>query len=95
MRIAVCYKNVPDVESLRVNPDGTLDFTGIPWEIGPYDLNAVEAGVTLAESLPGSEVIALSVDIAEKLLQRELSDKKAQNDYIEQLLKNNPTRIEA
>ena len=61
MRIAVCYKNVPDVESLRVNPDGTLNFTGIPWEIGPYDLNAVEAGVTLAESLPGSEVIALSV----------------------------------
>ncbi len=42
-----------------------------------------------------NEVIALSVDIAEKLLQRELSDKKAQNDYIEQLLKNNPTQIQA
>ena len=42
-----------------------------------------------------NEVIALSVDIAEKLLQRELSDKQAQNDYIEQLLKNNPPRIEA
>ena len=42
-----------------------------------------------------NEVIALSVDIAEKLLQRELSDKQAQNDYIEQLLKNNQPRIEA
>ena len=42
-----------------------------------------------------NEVIALSVDIAEKLLQRELSDKQSQNDYIEQLLKNNPPRIEA
>ncbi len=42
-----------------------------------------------------NEVIALSVDIAEKLLQRELSDKQAQSDYIEQLLKNNQTRIEA
>ena len=42
-----------------------------------------------------NEVIALSVDIAEKLLQRELSDKQAQNDYIEQLLKDNPPRIEA
>ena len=42
-----------------------------------------------------NEVIALSVDIAEKLLQRELSDKSSQNAYIEQLLKNNPPRIEA
>ncbi len=42
-----------------------------------------------------NEVIALSVDIAEKLLQRELSDKPAQDAYIEQLLKNNPPRIEA
>ena len=42
-----------------------------------------------------NEVIALSVDIAEKLLQRELSDKQAQNAYIEQLLKDNPPRIEA
>ena len=42
-----------------------------------------------------NEVIALSVDIAEKLLQRELSDKKSQSDYIEQLLKNNPPQIQA
>ena len=42
-----------------------------------------------------NEVIALSVDIAEKLLQRELSDKQSQNAYIEQLLKNNQPRIEA
>ena len=41
-----------------------------------------------------NEVIALSVDIAEKLLQRELSDKQSQSAYIEQLLKNNQ-RIEA
>ena len=42
-----------------------------------------------------NEVIALSVDIAEKLLQHELSDKQAQNDYVERLLKNNQSRIEA
>ena len=41
------------------------------------------------------EVIALSVDIAEKLLQRELSDKSSQTDYIEQLLKNNHPQIQA
>ena len=36
-----------------------------------------------------AEVITLSVDIAEKVLQRELSDKEAQSRYIEELLKNN------
>lgn len=41
-----------------------------------------------------AEVITLSVDIAEKLLQRELSDKKAQNQYIEEILKDTP-RVEA
>ncbi|MBO4328813.1 MAG: F0F1 ATP synthase subunit B [Bacteroidales bacterium] len=42
-----------------------------------------------------NEVIALSVDIAEKLLQRELSDKEAQSEYIEVLLNNNGKQIEA
>ena len=41
------------------------------------------------------EVVTLAVDIAEKLLQRELRDKQSQTDYIEQLLKNNPTQIQA
>ena len=43
-----------------------------------------------------SEVVALAIDIAEKLLQRELSDKPSQAAYIEQLLlNNNQPRIEA
>jgi F-type H+-transporting ATPase subunit b len=42
-----------------------------------------------------AEVITLSVDIAEKLLQRELSDKQSQSAYIEELLNNNEKRIEA
>ncbi len=42
-----------------------------------------------------NEVIALSIDIAEKLLQRELDDKPSQTAYIEQLLNNNQPRIEA
>ena len=41
------------------------------------------------------EVVTLAVNIAEKLLQRELRDKQSQTDYIEQLLKNNPTQIQA
>lgn len=42
-----------------------------------------------------AEVINLSVDIAEKLLQRELSDKEAQSRYIEEILKEEQPRIEA
>ena len=42
-----------------------------------------------------AEVITLSVDIAEKLLQRELSDKDQQSRYVEELLKENKPRIEA
>ena len=42
-----------------------------------------------------AEVITLSVDIAEKLLQRELSNKDAQSQYIEEILKDNNQRIEA
>ena len=42
-----------------------------------------------------AEVITLSVEIAEKLLQRELDNKDAQSRYIEELLKNNKPNIEA
>ena len=41
-----------------------------------------------------AEVITLSVDIAEKILQRELNDKTAQTEYIEEILKEKP-QIEA
>ena len=42
-----------------------------------------------------AEVITLSVQIAEKLLQRELDNKDAQSRYIEELLKDNQPHIEA
>ena len=42
-----------------------------------------------------AEVLTLSVEIAEKLLKRELSDKTSQSDYIETLLNENEKRIEA
>lgn len=42
-----------------------------------------------------NEVVALSVSIAEKILQRELNDSSAQSEYIEQLLKNNDIQAQA
>ncbi len=58
MKIAVCYKNVPDDEGIKINPDKTLDFSSAALSIGQYDLNAMEAAVCLAEG--ESEVIALT-----------------------------------
>ena len=42
-----------------------------------------------------AEVVTLSVQIAEKLLQRELNDKDAQSRYIEEILNDNQPHIEA
>ena len=55
----------------------------------------IEKEQTEAMNQIKAEAITLSVDIAEKLLQRELSDKDAQSRYIEELLKENKPSIEA
>ena len=55
----------------------------------------IEKEQTEAMNQIKAEVITLSVDIAEKLLQRELSDKDAQSRYVEEILKDNKPRIEA
>ena len=60
MKIVVCYKNVADEEAIGVAKDGTLDFSKAKPKIGTYDLNAFEAGISLAEKLGDSEVIALT-----------------------------------
>ncbi len=60
LNIIVCYKLSPDAEDLRILPDRSLSFAEAEWRIGQYDLNAVEAGVSLAEATGGT-VTALSV----------------------------------
>ena len=55
----------------------------------------IEKEQTEAMNQIKAEVITLSVDIAEKLLQRELADKDAQSRYIEEILKENQPHIEA
>lgn len=59
MKILVCYKLVPEEQDIVVKSNKTLDFTGAEWKIGQYDLNAVEAGMKLAEAT-GGEVVALT-----------------------------------
>jgi electron transfer flavoprotein beta subunit len=63
MKIITCFKVVPDEQEIVVNADRTLNLEKAPAAISAYDLNAIEAGVALAEGLggEGSEVIALSI----------------------------------
>src|SRR5512133_3759266 len=60
MNIVVCIKITPDAGDIEVRPDGTISLERAEWVIGGFDLQALEAGVRLAESSPGSKVIALS-----------------------------------
>jgi electron transfer flavoprotein beta subunit len=64
MKILVCIKQVPDMES-RFKPNGTgswLDETDLAWRMNEYDEYAVEQAVQLREqSGEGSELTVLSI----------------------------------
>ena len=60
MNIITCYKIVPEEQDIVVEKDRSLSFNRAEWKIGQYDLNAVEAGVAIAEAT-GGKVMALSV----------------------------------
>lgn len=59
MKIVACYKCVPFSEEIGVKADRTLDRESASWEIGQYDLLAVETGMRLA--VDGDRVAALTV----------------------------------
>jgi electron transfer flavoprotein beta subunit len=62
VEIVVCVKPVPEAETrLRVAPGGqTLDSEGVKFVLAGYDESALEQGLLLKESLPGSRVHAIS-----------------------------------
>jgi len=60
MNIVVCYKLTPDAEDIEVKPNRTISLEKAEWNIGEYDLMAIEAGVQLVEAV-GGQVSALSV----------------------------------
>ena len=51
MKFVVCYKLVPGENSIVVKPDRSLDFTNCEWEIGQYDLRAVETAAQLTQAV--------------------------------------------
>lgn len=65
MRIVVCVKHVPDIQSERsLGPDGRVVRDGGDGTLNELDENAVEAAVSLVEA-HGGEVVALTTGPAD------------------------------
>ncbi len=68
MKIVVCVKHVPDIQAdRRFTESGLVDRTGGDGTINELDENALEAAVSLVESLDGDdhEIVVLSVGPAD------------------------------
>ena len=63
MKILVCIKQVPDMESkFKVNAEGTwYDGNDLAWRMNEYDEYAVEQAVQLKEQVAGSDVTVLCI----------------------------------
>lgn len=77
MRIAVCIKRVPDMESrFRISADGKLvDETGLKFDMSDFDGYAVEVALQITEKLGQGEVIVVSLgpDAVQEALRKALS----------------------
>jgi len=61
MKIIVCIKQVPDAKDVRLDPEtNTLAREGVESIMNPYDQHALEAAVSIKESV-GGEVVAISM----------------------------------
>lgn len=62
MRILVCVKQVPNTNQVRIDPvKGTLIREGVPSILNPDDANALEAALQIKESIPGTEVLVITM----------------------------------
>lgn len=75
MKIIVCIKQVPDAKDVRLDPEtNTLAREGVESIMNPYDQHALEAGVSLKESLGGEvTVITMGPPQAEEVLRQAIS----------------------
>ena len=70
MNIIVCVKLTPDASDIEVRGDRSISLERAEWGIGGFDLQAIEAGVTLVET-QGGKVTVLSAG-PEKINQSKL-----------------------
>ena len=59
MNIVVCCKFTPNTQDIEVRSDGSFSLDKAEWQISDYDLQAIEAGVQLANAM-GGKLIAVS-----------------------------------
>lgn len=84
MHILACYKIVPDDQDIYVNADQTLGLDKAVPKISQYDLNAIQAGLVLARSVPGGTLTGLSAG-GKKYLENSKSRKDALSRGLERL----------
>ena len=67
MKIVACYKLVPDENQISFKQQGMPDLSACEWQIGQYDLCAIEAVARIAEKQDDCQLIALTAgaDIVE------------------------------
>lgn len=77
MKIAVCIKRVPDMESrFRISGDGrVVDETGLKFDMSDFDGYAVEVALQITEKLGQGEVVVVSLgpDAVQEALRKALS----------------------
>lgn len=77
MKIAVCVKRVPDMETrFKIAGDGkSIDETGVKFDMNDFDAWAVEAALQLKEKAGQGEVVVLSVgpDAVQETIRKALS----------------------
>lgn len=75
MKIIVCVKQVPDAKDVRLDPEtNTLAREGVESIMNPYDQHALEAAVSMKESIGGEvTVISMGPPQAEAVLRQAIS----------------------
>ena len=81
MKIAVCCKITPDVESVQVDGQGNVDFGRAQWEMSQYDLQAIQAAMDIAQE--GDEVVCVTVG----------NDQAVKSASVKALLSRGPHRL--
>ena len=61
MNILVCFKYIPDEDEISINPDKTVNLSRAAWVVSPYDLNAIEAAMSLSRAVPDGKTAMLTV----------------------------------
>lgn len=63
-RIVVLAKQVPDTRNVgkdAMKADGTVNRAALPAIFNPEDLNALEMALRMKDSIPGAEVVVVSM----------------------------------